>query len=62
MLKSAVTAAKGGKEPIRLLVKRGDSFRNVSVPYFGGLRYPWLEKTGTGETGLDRLLAPKVVR
>ncbi|MES2443129.1 MAG: peptidase M61 [Pseudomonadota bacterium] len=58
-LKAAVTAAKGSKEPIRLLVKSGDRFREVSVDYHGGLRYPRLEKTVDGEAGLDRLLAPK---
>ncbi|QGN54675.1 M61 family metallopeptidase [Novosphingobium sp. Gsoil 351] len=59
-IKSAITAAKGGKEPLRLIVKRGDSVRTVPVDWHGGLRYPWLEKTTKGEAGLDRLLAPKV--
>ena len=59
-LKSAITAAKGSKEPLRLIVKRGDSVRTVPVDWHGGLRYPWLEKTAKGEAGLDRLLAPKV--
>jgi len=58
-LKDAITSAKGGKEPIRLLIKRGDAFRAVAIDWHGGLRYPWLEKTGAGEGGLDRLLAPK---
>ena len=61
-LKAAITAAKGGKEPIRLLVKRGDTFRTAAIDWHGGLRYPWLEKVGAGETGLDRLLAPKARR
>jgi predicted metalloprotease with PDZ domain len=58
-LKDAVKAAKGGRTPIKLLVKAGDRYREVAIPYFGGLRYPKLEKVGTGETGLDRLLAAK---
>lgn len=58
-IKSAITAAKGTKEPLRLIVKRGESVRTVPVEWHGGLRYPWLEKTGKGEGGLDRLLAPK---
>ena len=61
-IKSAITAAKGGKEPLRLIVKRGDSVRPLSIAWHGGLRYPWLEKTGKGEGGLDRLLAAKVRR
>ena len=59
-IKSAITAAMGTKEPLRLIVKRGDSVRTVPVEWHGGLRYPWLEKTGKGDGGLDRLLAPKV--
>jgi predicted metalloprotease with PDZ domain len=59
-IRDAITAAKGsGKEPIRLIVKRGDAFRTVSIDWHGGLRYPWLERTAKGEGGLDRLLAPK---
>jgi predicted metalloprotease with PDZ domain len=58
-IKNAITAAKGGKEPLRLIVKRGDSVRTVPVEWHGGLRYPWLEKTAKGEAGLDRLLAPR---
>ncbi|MGX7951472.1 M61 family metallopeptidase [Tsuneonella sp. HG249] len=59
-LKSAVTAAKGGK-PIELLVQRGERFETVPITYRGGLRYPWLERTvpGTAPTGLDLLLQPK---
>ncbi|PCG08924.1 peptidase M61 [Sphingomonas ginsenosidimutans] len=58
-LKAAITAAKGTKEPIQLTVKRGDSYRSVALDYHGGLRYPRLEKTGTGDSGLDRLLAAR---
>jgi predicted metalloprotease with PDZ domain len=57
-LRAAVTAAKTG-DPVTLLIKRGSSFTSVTVPYKGGLRYPWLERTGEAETGLDRLLAAK---
>jgi hypothetical protein len=31
----------------------------VSVPYYGGLRYPKLEKIGTADSGLDMLLKAK---
>src|SRR5690606_22009460 len=55
-IKRAITAAKDGDAPIRLLVKRGDRFLEVAVPYSGGLRYPWLERVGEREAGLDRLL------
>lgn len=55
-LKDAVRAAKGTKDPIRLTVKSGEYYRETSIDYHGGLRYPRLEKTATGEAGLDRLL------
>lgn len=58
-IKTAITAAKGGSEPIRLLVKRGERYLDVAVDYHEGLRYPWLEPAGAGEQPLDRLLAPR---
>lgn len=58
-MKQAISAAKGTKEPIKLIVKRGDRYITLDLDYHGGLRYPWLEKTVQGEAGLDRLLAPR---
>jgi predicted metalloprotease with PDZ domain len=58
-IKAAITAAKGGSEPIQLLIKRGDRYLTVPVDYHDGLRWPWLERVGERETGLDRLLAPR---
>src|SRR5690606_2200391 len=55
-IKSAITAAKGTRNPIRLLVKSGERYRDVGIDYAGGLRYPRLEKVGTGEGSLDKLL------
>ena len=59
VLKAAITAAKGGKAPVPLLVRHDDRFVTAALDYHGGLRYPRLAKVGTGETGLDRLLAPR---
>jgi predicted metalloprotease with PDZ domain len=58
-MKEAITAAASAKEPIQLLVRNFDQYREVSLDWHGGLRYPRLEKFGTGEGALDRLLAPK---
>jgi len=58
-LKDAVAAAKTGKAPIKLTVKRGSRYRDVAIDYHDGLRYPHLEKTTEGEAGLDKLLQPK---
>jgi predicted metalloprotease with PDZ domain len=57
-LRTAITEAKTG-DPIRLLVKTGDRIEDLQIVYRGGNRYPALEKVGKGETGLDRLLAPR---
>lgn len=58
-LKAAITAAKSSREPIRLTIKTRDRIHDVAIDYHDGLRYPRLEKTGDGEAGLDRLLAPR---
>ncbi len=58
-LKEAITAAKATTTPIELLVKHGDRIDRFAIDYHGGLRYPRLEKIGTGEGGLDRLLKAK---
>ncbi len=43
-LAEAVRGAKGGKTPIRLLVKDFNRYRDISIDYHGGLRYPALER------------------
>ena len=58
-LTAAIVAAKAAATPVRLTVKRGDRLSTVTVDYRGGLRYPHLQRIGTGEAGLDRLLAPR---
>ena len=58
-LKQAVKDAKGTKDPIKLLLKSGDRYREVAIDYHDGLRYPHLVKTATGEAGLDKLLQPR---
>jgi predicted metalloprotease with PDZ domain len=57
-LKAAITRAKTAKAPIRLLVREGKRVREVAIDYHDGLRWPWLEKTATGEALLDRALSP----
>lgn len=60
VLRSAVTAAKGGTAPIRLTMKTDSLVRDVNVKWNGGLRYPRFMKTGKGtDSPLDRLLAPR---
>ena len=58
-IKRAITAAKGGREPIVLLIKRGERYLEAPIRYHDGLRYPWIEPAGEGQQPLDRLLAPR---
>ncbi len=58
-LKAAIGAAKAARTPIRLLMKSGDAYRTVELAYYDGLRYPTLERNGTGPSSLDRLLEAK---
>ena len=58
-LRDAIVAAVRDKAPITLLVKDADRIAPIAIDYHGGLRYPRLEKIGSGEAGLDQLLAPR---
>jgi len=57
-LREAILAAEKTKEPIKLLVKRGDEFVTISLDYHGGMRYPHLERVETTPDRLDAILAP----
>ena len=56
VLSDAVRAAQAGPAPIELILKNGDRFSVVKLNYTGGLRYPHLEKVGTGPALLDDIL------
>ncbi|MBR7620027.1 M61 family metallopeptidase [Phenylobacterium sp. 20VBR1] len=58
-LKDAVTAAKGGKQPLELLVKAGERYRTVKLDYHDGLRYPRLERIAGTPARLDDILAAR---
>jgi predicted metalloprotease with PDZ domain len=58
-LKAAIKAAAGNGPTPELLIHDGDVYRTVRLDWHGGLRYPRLEKTGTGQGTLDALLAPR---
>jgi predicted metalloprotease with PDZ domain len=57
-LRQAIREAQGGHDPIRLLIKRGDRYQEAALDYHDGLRYPALERVGSGPSSLDALLAP----
>ncbi len=56
LLKAAITANKGGKAPIELLLREGDNYRTLRLDYRGGLRYPRLERVASAEDRLSALL------
>lgn len=57
-LRETILAAEKSKEPIKLLLKRGDDFVTVSLDYHGGMRYPHLERVEATPDRLDAILAP----
>ncbi|NHZ36068.1 M61 family metallopeptidase [Massilia rubra] len=59
VLKAAVKAARDGKAPIELLVRKGGNFRTVALDYHGGLRYPRLERIPGSKDRLDAILQPR---
>jgi predicted metalloprotease with PDZ domain len=59
VLKDAIRAAHGRKEPIELIVKVGDRFMVANLDYHEGLRYPHLERDTTEPARLDEILAAR---
>ena len=59
LLIDAVRAAKGTHAPIEVLVKTFDRYRTVRLPYFEGLRYPYLERIDGTADRLTDLLKPR---
>jgi predicted metalloprotease with PDZ domain len=57
-LREAIKSAEKSKEPIKLLLKRGDDFVTISLDYHDGLRYPHLERVDSVPDRLDAILAP----
>jgi predicted metalloprotease with PDZ domain len=59
ILREAILSAEKNKDPIKLLLKRGDDFLTVSLDYHGGMRYPHLERVESTPDRLDDILSPK---
>ena len=58
LLRETILAAEKNQQPIKLLLKRGDDYRTVSLDYHGGMRYPHLERVSSTPDRLDDILAP----
>jgi predicted metalloprotease with PDZ domain len=58
VLRDAITDAEKTKQPIELQFRRGDEYKSFSIPYYGGLRIPTLERVDGTPDRLDEILAP----
>ena len=58
VLSDAITAAATTTQPVVLLVRSGNRYREVPIDYHGGLRYPHLERIAGTQDRLDDILAP----
>jgi predicted metalloprotease with PDZ domain len=57
-IRTAVSRAAESQSPVALIVKDGEHYRAVEIPYYDGLRYPHLERINGAPARLDELLAP----
>src|SRR5207248_1201145 len=58
VLRDAITEAERTKQPLELQFRRGEEYKSFSIPYFGGLRIPTLERVDGTPDRLDEILAP----
>ena len=56
---AAVTAAKDPAVSVTLIVKDGDQYKTVALPYHDGLRYPRLERIEGTPDRLSDILTPR---
>jgi predicted metalloprotease with PDZ domain len=59
LLRETIFAVEKNQQLIRLLLKRGDEYRTVSIDYHGGMRYPHLERVEATRDRLDAILEPE---
>ncbi|ACO32847.1 peptidase, M61 family [Acidobacterium capsulatum ATCC 51196] len=57
-LREAILAAEKDHKPIEIQYRRGKDYKTVSIPYYGGLRIPHLERVDGKTDYLDQILAP----
>jgi predicted metalloprotease with PDZ domain len=57
-LREAILAAEKDHKPIQIQYRRGKDYKTVSIPYYGGLRIPHLERVAGTPDYLDQILAP----
>lgn len=58
VLYDAVVAAKSSHRPIQLLVSKDELYRTIAIPYYGGPRYPHLERIPGTPDRLSDVIKP----
>jgi predicted metalloprotease with PDZ domain len=56
LFKTALKQTANEKRPLSFILKQDKQYRTITLDYSGGLRYPHLQKSGEGESSLDRFL------
>jgi predicted metalloprotease with PDZ domain len=59
---AALAVAKRSRRPIDFIVTNGSFYRTYSVPYYGGDRYPALERIPNRPDVLSQIFAPKTFK
>lgn len=57
--REVLTAGKGGRDPLEVVVENGDLVRTVRIDYHDGDRFPRLERVATAPDRLAEILAPR---
>jgi hypothetical protein len=58
-LVAALDAAAKTHAPVALLVRHGDVYRTISLPYYDGPRYPHLERLANIPDRLSEVVKPR---
>ena len=61
VLRAAIRGAKGGTEPIHLIVQADNFVRTADIDYYDGERYPVLERVEGTPDYLDDITKPLTV-
>ena len=58
VLTEAILTAEGDKKPLQLQFREGKQFKSIDLPYYGGMRYPSLQRVDGTPDRLDDIFAP----
>jgi predicted metalloprotease with PDZ domain len=60
VLTDAILAAEKDRKPLQLQFRHNKTYTTLSIPYYGGMRYPSLERIDGTPDRLDDILAPSI--